>query len=120
MGHARTAKRAGETDAAAFSRILTDPANVELRKAYGATKGYPNLMDIEPVSTEAGSSEFEADSAEALKQLNEMVEEQRRRAPTLTTGQLFERVFQDPANAKLAARTYPRRDPNWHSAATVA
>ncbi len=67
-------------------------------------------MSIEPVSTEAGSSEFEDDSAEAIKQLNAMAEKQHR---------TFEQVFQDPANAKLAAATYPRRDPNWHSAATA-
>jgi hypothetical protein len=40
MGHARIAKRAGESDGAAFERILSAPENGEQREAYCVTKGY--------------------------------------------------------------------------------
>jgi hypothetical protein len=39
-GHARLAKRTGESTMAAFERILTDPENADIRKAYTLTKGY--------------------------------------------------------------------------------
>ena len=71
--------------------------------------GYPDVMSLEPVSVETGSTEVEDDSTEAIRQLNELAEAQRARAPTMTAAQAFERVFQDPANAKLAAKTYRRR-----------
>jgi len=105
-GHARLAKRAGESDATAFSRIFTAPENATLRKAYGICKGYASL---EPVSTEVGSSEFEFDGAEAIKQLNERAAK---------NGRSFEEEFKDPANFKLAQATYPYRNPNFRSAAT--
>jgi hypothetical protein len=41
MGHAKLNKRSGETTNAAFERILTDPENGELRKAYRISKGQP-------------------------------------------------------------------------------
>src|SRR5258707_15714847 len=69
-------------------------------------KGYASL---EPTSTEVGSSEFEDDSAEAARLLQQMEESQ---------GRKFEEVFTDPNNKALAARTYPKRDAGWHSAAT--
>jgi hypothetical protein len=41
-------------------------------------KGSVNVMSLEPVSTEAGSSEFEDDSASAIRQLNALAEKQHR------------------------------------------
>jgi hypothetical protein len=110
MEHAKSNRKTDESVVKTFSRMIEEDADI--RRAYGICKGYPpNVMSLEVVSTEVGSSEFADDRAEAIKQLNAMAEKQHR---------TFEQVFQDPANAKLAARTYPRRDPNWHSAATVA
>jgi hypothetical protein len=40
MAEAKTQKRAGESDAQAFSRYYNDPANVEMRRAHMITKGW--------------------------------------------------------------------------------
>jgi hypothetical protein len=105
QGHAKLTKRAGESIGAAFERILTAPENTELRKAYRVAKG---MASLEPTSAEVGSSENSDDSAEAVRLLQEMATK---------NGRSFESVFTDPANAKLAARTYPYRVVDWHSAA---
>jgi hypothetical protein len=55
------------------------------------------MASLEPISVEVGNTLVSDDSAEAVKQLQEMCEKQ---------GRSFETVFSDPANAKLAARTY--------------
>jgi hypothetical protein len=110
MEHAKTVRKADESVPAAFARIFETDSDI--RTAYGIAKGYtPNVTSTTPTSVGVGSSETSDDSAEAVRLLREMAEKQHR---------TFEQVFQDSANAKLAARTYPRRDPNWHSAATVA
>jgi hypothetical protein len=44
-----------------------------------------------------GNTNVSDDSAETVRQLNEMCEKQ---------GRSFEQVFADPANAKLASRSY--------------
>jgi Ser-tRNA(Ala) deacylase AlaX len=54
-------------------------------------------MRTTPTSTEVGSTSTSDDSAEAIRQLNEMAEEQHR---------TFEEVMLDPANKELAGRTY--------------
>jgi hypothetical protein len=117
MEAAKLEKRDNENISSAFARIVDE--NIEYRKGmviarrYGESiakrSGYPDVMSLEPVSVEAGSTEVEDDSTEAIRQLNELAEAQRARAPTMTAAQAFERVFQDPANAKLAANTYRRR-----------
>lgn len=117
MEAAKLEKRDNENISSAFARIVDE--NIEYRKGmviarrYGESiakrSGYPDVMSLEPVSVEAGSTEVEDDSTEAIRQLNELAEAQRARAPTMTAAQAFERVFQDPANAKLAAKTYRRR-----------
>ena len=59
-----------------------------------------------PVATEAGSSDVEDDSQEALAQLEALAERQRSRSPDLTKEQAFARVFRD--NPELAARAHRR------------
>lgn len=108
MGHAKLNKMAGESNQKAFSRILE--RNSELLKAYGLAKGGPNLMSIEPVSVEVGSSATADDSAKAYAQLQEKVAEQRKLAPTLTDTKLYEMVF--------AANPEPVKASVWYSAAT--
>jgi hypothetical protein len=87
-------KRDGESDGAAFERILTAPGNGELRQAYQVTKG---MASLEPTSVEVGSTLVSDDSAKAVAALREMAEK---------NGRSFETEFADPANSKLAARTY--------------
>jgi len=96
QGHAVLTKRAGESVGAAFERLLTAQTSdgAELRKAYVATKG---MASLEPTSTEVGSTLVSDDSIEAVRQLQELADKQRRS---------FEQVFQDPAYAEIAAATY--------------
>jgi hypothetical protein len=115
MGHARLNKRSGESDAKAFTRLYE--SDVEFRKAdQAATQAgwveyskasYPGVMTVEVVSTEVGSGSVSDDSWKAAAQLAALVEEQRARAPTLTTSQLYERVYADPANRTITGRAHP-------------
>jgi hypothetical protein len=92
MEHAKAHKRDNESTFGAFSRLLEN--DIDLRKALGIVKGYAHT---EPTSAEAGSTLISDDSAEAVRQLKEMANKQRR---------TFEQVFADPANKALTARTY--------------
>ena len=88
------------------------PENVELRKAHAIVKTYPNLLDVEP--TQVGGSDaldINNDSSEAYQKLVDMAAEQRRRSPELSDAQAFSRVFEDPANATLAAKAHRRPSP---------
>jgi hypothetical protein len=60
------------------------------------TKGTATLT---PTSTEVGSGSVSDDSAEAVRQLQEMADKQHRS---------FTQVFEDPANRALAIRTYTK------------
>jgi hypothetical protein len=55
------------------------------------------MATLKPTSTSVGNTLVPDDSAEAVRLLAEMAERQHR---------TFEQIFSDPANAKLAARTY--------------
>jgi hypothetical protein len=69
--------------------------------------GYPNLMSVEVVSTETGSTLTSSDAYKAADQLKALVEAQRAKAPTLTTEQLYDTVYRDPANRTITARAHP-------------
>jgi hypothetical protein len=71
-------------------------------------KSFPNMMRVDPVSTETSSTLVSDDSKKAADQLKALVEEQRAKAPTLTISELYERVYADPANRKLTARAHRR------------
>jgi hypothetical protein len=116
MEHAKGSRKADESVVKAFSRMIEE--DIEIRRAYGIAKEYPDYMSLEPVSVEVGSTVTADDSKKAYEQLMAMAEKQHALSPTLTIQQLFARVFADPANAKLAAMAHRR--PGWHSAATVA
>jgi hypothetical protein len=58
-----------------------------------------SMASLTPTSTEVGSSSVSDDSAEAVRQLQEMADKQRR---------TFTQVFEDPANRALANRTYTK------------
>jgi hypothetical protein len=73
-----------------------------IRKAWQITEAYPDVMRTEPVSGVAD------DSYEAAKQITALVEQQRALAPTLTTSQLYERVYADPGNKALLAPAHSR------------
>jgi hypothetical protein len=107
--HAALNKRTEDSNAQAFSRVFTDPGNVEIRRAHALTKSFPNMMSVEPVSTEVGKTSVSDDSYKVAEQLKALVEEQRARAPTLTISELYDRVYADPANRTITARAHPRR-----------
>jgi hypothetical protein len=66
------------------------------------------MMRTEPMSVGVGDTSVEDDSWKASELLAALVEEQRARAPTLTTSKLYERVYADPANKALVARAHKR------------
>jgi hypothetical protein len=102
---AQVTKRDGESYAKSFSRKYEDDISFRrdwaaiteaklLQASLGYTKGMATLT---PTSTVVGNTNVSDDSAEAVRLLAEMAEKQ---------GRSFETVMADPANAKLAARTY--------------
>lgn len=112
QAEASTTKRAGETDAQAFDRYFTSSGSVTLRKAHAITKSGPCLMDVEP--TQVGGAvavDVDTDRSAAMKQLNKLAEEQRARAPWMSTAQAFAKVFEDPTNAAIANRAHRRPAP---------
>lgn len=104
----------GERPNTAFARWYSEPAQLDLRKAIQIAKStpvdkaYPQLMDMKPVTVETGSSATADDSAEAYAQLQTMANAMRARSPELTIAQCFARVFEDQANAALAAKAHRR------------
>jgi hypothetical protein len=92
------ATRKGISFEKAFQDSDTQHAYAIVRDAI-QTKAYlkVNMMSVEPVSVETGSSLVSDDSAKAVQQLQELAEKQHR---------TFEEVFSDPANGELAGRTY--------------
>jgi hypothetical protein len=115
MNNARFNKRAGESDAKAFSRMFEE--NAEIRRALGVCKGYPNMAETKPREVEVGAENVKEDAGKAAAQLKALVEKQRALAPTLTLSQLYERVYSDPANKTVVAAAHGR-SADWHSAAT--
>jgi hypothetical protein len=75
-----------------------------LRRAVAIAK---DMMTLTPVFV-GGEAVNPNDAHEAYTQLMELAEEQRARAPWKTVAQAFADVFQDPANAELAARAHRR------------
>jgi hypothetical protein len=87
----------------AFTKIYTSPGGEPLRRAVQIAKG---LMDIEPVAVGVGDSDTD-DAAKAYQQLARLAEVQKRRSPSLSAAQAFERATRDRPD--LLARAVPRR-----------
>jgi hypothetical protein len=99
---ASVVKREGERFDTAFARKFEN--DIDFRKQWrDLTEAKHSMMvgkgmaSLQPTSTEVGSSATSDDSAEAVKLLQEMAGK---------NGRSFEEVFADPANVKLANRTY--------------
>jgi hypothetical protein len=78
-----------------------------LRKAVQVAKNFPRLLNLEPTKV-GGSDATDVNDASKAYGLTAVAEELRRRAPTLTVSQAFARVFEDQANAELAAKAHRR------------
>jgi hypothetical protein len=57
-----------------------------------------------PLDDDAAEDEAEGVEDDALEELEELAQQERRRNPKLTKAQAFAKVYTDPANAKLAQR----------------
>jgi hypothetical protein len=121
--HAQRDRRTGETPDQAFARCFTanTPEGLDFRRAHAIVKNFPNVMTVQPLvsggvpgpDTRGRASTLEDD---ALAQLQQLAEEQRRRSPELTIAQAFARVYAAPENATLVAA---ERMQNRPSAPTV-
>jgi hypothetical protein len=123
----RIVREATHLQALGYRKTASEPQRVEPLPGYGATydqllemrkstgtQKVPPLMDFKPRSVEVGSTEVESDADSAWGQALKLVEQERKKAPTLTIDQLFALVFAN--NPKL--RQMANRNPDWHSAAT--
>jgi hypothetical protein len=104
--HARTEKRAGETDAAAFARVFCAPENAELRRAHAITKSAAQ-MDGQPTQV-GGDIAYVNEASEAYEKLQKLAAEMRLQSPTLSPAQAFAKVFEAPENRELAAKAHRR------------
>jgi hypothetical protein len=100
MAQARLSKRADETDAKSYSRLMKDDSTFLRQCAaiqdakHTVAKG---MATLQPTSVGVGSTLVADDSAEAVRLLT---------AAAAKNGRSFETEFADPANATLASRTY--------------
>lgn len=111
--YAQRDRRANETREQAFSRVFTgdDDVGMVLRKACQIVKN-STLMPITPVSVGGDAATDVDDPEDALAQLQALAERLRASSPALSKAQAFAKVFQDPANAALAARERSENRPS--------
>ena len=97
------------TDAQAFTKVFTDQseAGVVLRKAFSVVKaaGAAPYFDLKPLVVGGEDARDVDDPAKAIAQLQELG---RQKWPTESEAEQFARAFDDPANAKLAAKAHRR------------
>jgi hypothetical protein len=115
MAQAKLSKKAGQSDAQAFSKLFE--SDVDFRKSWAtvteakhllALKSYPGMMRTDPAVIGGEAALAVNDPAVAARELQKLVEEQRKLAPTLTTSQLYDRVYADPANRTITERAHRR------------
>jgi hypothetical protein len=87
----------------AIARVLAE--ETPIAKAYSAVhafyKAQPVVDDEEEDDDE---DEHDGDDSDALAELEQLAEQERRRDPQLTKAQSFTKVYVDPVNARLAQR----------------
>jgi DNA-binding ferritin-like protein len=105
-----------KTPDGAFAKLFSDNGadGTLLRRAHAVVK--LSVFDIQP--TQVGgidamnAANDDTESSEAYKQLVDMAEKMRAASATpLSSDQAFARVFENPANAKLAAKAHVRPRP---------
>ena len=75
-----------------------------IRRAWQISKQGPHNDD-------EAADEAEGVEDDALEELEELAQQERRRCPQLSKQQAFTKVYTDPANAKLAQRERARYRP---------
>src|SRR4051794_7921448 len=114
---AQKSAKPGERPNSTFARWYGEPEQLELRKAIQIAKNtpvdkaYPPLMDMKPTQVSGAAAMNVNDASEAYNKLTAMAEALRAKSPTLTAAQAFAKVFEDPANAELAAKAHRRPTP---------
>ena len=100
------------SDAQAFSRMFTDMslAGEAMRKAITIAKSGP-LPDDEERDDEDAEREEGRDDDDAMDELHAKANELRKRLPHLSPEQCFAKVYEDPANRRLAMRERRRNSP---------
>jgi hypothetical protein len=101
------------SDAQAFSRMFTDmsPAGEAMRRAITIAKAGP-LPDEEREDEEEERERDEGrDDDDAMDELHAKANELRKRLPHLSPEQCFAKVYEDPANRRLAARERKQNSP---------
>ena len=100
------------TAAQAFTKVFTDQseAGVVLRKSFSVVKaaGAAPYFDLKPQVVGGEDALDVDDPAKAIAQLTELG---RQKWPTASEAEAFARAFDDPANAKLAAKAHRRPGP---------
>jgi hypothetical protein len=98
-----------------FEAYFTDPANIDIRKAWTLTKSTlvakDTLMrpvEVTPVSVEAGRTNTESDAKAAYDQLMEQAERLAASGEYRSVASAFAALFSDQKNAELAARAHRR------------
>ena len=100
------------SDAQAFSRMFTDMslAGEAMRKAITIAKSGP-LPDDEERDDEDAECDEGRDDDDAMDELHAKANELRKRLPHLSPEQCFAKVYEDPANRRLAMRERRRNSP---------
>jgi len=100
------------SDAQAFSRMFTDMslAGEAMRKAITIAKSGP-LPDDEERDDEDAERDEGRDDDDAMDELHAKANELRKRLPHLSPEQCFAKVYEDPANRRLAMRERRRNSP---------
>ena len=82
----------------AFTKVFTadDDEGAAIRRAW--------MISKQGIAAGAPDEPTDDDDENALDELNELAEQERRRNPKLTKAQAFTKIYTDPANAKLAQR----------------
>jgi hypothetical protein len=98
-----------------FEAYFTDPANIEIRKAWALTKSTlvpkDSLMrpvEVTPVTIETGRTDTASDAEAAYSELMSMAEELAASGEYRSVASAFAAVFSDQKNAELAARAHKR------------
>ena len=95
----------------AFAKLYSD--ELVVRQAIQVAKAFPNQLTVMPMFVGGAEALAANDPQSALAQIEELVEEARKRAPfKKTTAQLFAEVYRD--NPELAAREREENRPRGH------
>jgi hypothetical protein len=96
--------------AAAFTKLFTDdnPESAAIRTAHAIVKRAAiggGAVDESP------PDEDDLEDADALEELEELAEQERRRNPGMSKAVAFSKIYCDPANARLAQRERAQNRP---------